>query len=162
MGHRLFVVRPIRWQPVAILIQGLPEARDVAVTVDREDSAKKRNDFVALRTFNPCTQTRKVAYQGLCSCQPHGPTFGNAKFLWKGYRFIHTGTSKIGWLAPPIGESFFIKSLKLHIWSGGFYFGTHSPFIGRKISYCMLLWVERVHFARVSMTLLATYFNDVA
>ena len=91
MGHRLFVVCPIRRQPVAILIQGLPEARDVSVTEDREDSAKKRNDFVALRTFNPCAQTRKVAHKGLCSRQPHGPAFGNAGFLWKGYRFIHAG-----------------------------------------------------------------------
>src|SRR5258708_5438904 len=35
--------------------------------------------------------------------------------------------------APPIGESFFIKSLKLQIWAGSFYFGSHSPFIGRKV-----------------------------
>src|SRR5260370_6873232 len=35
--------------------------------------------------------------------------------------------------APPIGESFFIKSLKLPIWAGSFYFGTHSLFIPRKV-----------------------------
>jgi hypothetical protein len=91
MGHGLFVLRPIRRQPVAMLIQGLPDARDVSVAEDCEDSAKKRNDFLALRTFNPCAQTRQVANKGLCRRQPHGPAFGNDWVLWTGYRSFMLG-----------------------------------------------------------------------
>src|SRR6202043_3304643 len=89
VGHGLFVVRPIGWQSVPILIKGFANAGNIAVAEDSEHSAKKRNELVALRPLNPCAHTGEVAHQGLCSRQSDGAALGNARILWDGHYLIH-------------------------------------------------------------------------
>ena len=45
MGHRLFIVRAIGRQGLAVLVERLAEAGDVAVTEDRPDAGDQRPDL---------------------------------------------------------------------------------------------------------------------
>jgi hypothetical protein len=96
MGHGLFVVRAVSWQPVSILVKGLSKGGNVSVAEYREHSAEERNDLVAMRAFKSCAQSGQVADKSLCGRQPCGAAPAQSGGFRNGYCFIHFASSSKG------------------------------------------------------------------